>query len=300
MPRFNGGNRAETLLGSERNDILTARRGDDLLIGAGGNDRLFGGAGDDALIADAGSDRLTGGRGADRFVIVDGTEEDVIRDFDGRRDTLDFVPLGARSLRELDFARERGGAVTLTFEDHSVRVEGDFSLRQLRRSIDLADRDFLKFEQLRPRGESFADAERLDDLATYRGFQWDNWGLLDTRRLAREVDSGYTAASGRTVLYTRGASVIQSDEPFDFESMRAAGAWRDNLNVVVTGFAGQEEIGSQIFTLGRHGRLETLELDDDIFNAVSRVEITSYGGRISNENDGEGIQISIDDIELFS
>ena len=291
---------ADALSGGGGSDRLLGGRGDDVLVGGGGRDRLLGGGGDDVIALDEGRDVARGGGGEDRFVVVDGTARDRIADFSARDDVIDFVALGVRRQRQLDFERDGDGGVTISFRGHAVKVEGDFTLRALKTAIDYADRQVLRFEDLRPRGETAFDAERLDGFADYRGLEWHNFGVLNVPKFNRENDSGYNAFSGRTALYTVGTSVIEDDEPFDFESVRAAGAWRDRLKVVITGYAGAEEVGAQTFTLGRHGRLRKLELDDDIFDAVSRVEITSYGGRPTDETSSNWVNVSLDNVELFT
>ncbi|MDD4701069.1 MAG: VCBS domain-containing protein, partial [Desulfovibrio sp.] len=59
------GNAADTLTGSDGNDVLYGGAGDDILYGGDGNDTLFSGAGDDTLYGGAGSDTLFGGGGND-------------------------------------------------------------------------------------------------------------------------------------------------------------------------------------------------------------------------------------------
>jgi Ca2+-binding RTX toxin-like protein len=93
----NGNGMAETLVGTDRDDIIYAGGGNDGLSGGGGNDLLFGrdgndilaggsgadtligGAGNDTLIGGIGHDLLTGGEGADNFIFNAG--HDVITDF---------------------------------------------------------------------------------------------------------------------------------------------------------------------------------------------------------------------------
>ncbi|OOE58496.1 Ig-like domain-containing protein, partial [Salinivibrio kushneri] len=78
-------------------DTLEGGQGNDILYGQGGDDTLIGGRGDDTLIGGRGEDTLMGGTGSDKFQWSlddmpssgDGTETDVIVDFDNQGDTQD-------------------------------------------------------------------------------------------------------------------------------------------------------------------------------------------------------------------
>ena len=80
-----GNSSANTLSGTDANDILNGGAGDDVLRGLGGNDTLngggdndtlYGGSGIDTLNGDAGNDTLMGGSGAD--VINGGDGNDIL------------------------------------------------------------------------------------------------------------------------------------------------------------------------------------------------------------------------------
>ncbi|OOE89552.1 hypothetical protein BZG76_14020 [Salinivibrio sp. AR647] len=82
-------------------DTLEGGEGNDILYGQGGDDTLSGGRGDDTLIGGRGEDTLIGGTGSDKFqwslddmpssADGDGTETDVIVDFDNQGDTQDTL-----------------------------------------------------------------------------------------------------------------------------------------------------------------------------------------------------------------
>ena len=55
----------DTLVGTERSDLLEGGAGDDLIYGLGGDDWLDGGAGDDQVFGGDGADSLLGGSGQD-------------------------------------------------------------------------------------------------------------------------------------------------------------------------------------------------------------------------------------------
>ncbi|WP_189799501.1 calcium-binding protein [Tateyamaria sp. syn59] len=80
----------DLLVGNASKDTLRGGEGDDVLIGGRGSDLLFGGQDDDTLMGKSGRDRLLGGRGddtleggsgADTFLFSLGSGEDVIVDF---------------------------------------------------------------------------------------------------------------------------------------------------------------------------------------------------------------------------
>ena len=64
---FGGGAGDDTMLGLGGDDSLMGMEDNDLLRGGAGNDTLLGGAGDDNLYGDAGKDSLTGGAGNDKL-----------------------------------------------------------------------------------------------------------------------------------------------------------------------------------------------------------------------------------------
>ena len=155
-----GGNGADTLSGTGRDDILFGGRGDDVLAGSGGADRLYGGqgadrlsggdgfdllvggqggdilrgdGGNDVLIGGKGGDVLTGGGGADVFDFsrLDGTDRDVITDFEVG---VDSIHLGAgltvtgtsQSGASTVLALSNGGSILLQGV-HADSLDGLFS-----------------------------------------------------------------------------------------------------------------------------------------------------------------------------
>lgn len=68
----NGG--ADTLTGTEYDDLLAGKGGRDLLYGLGGDDQVFGDGGQDQLYGDAGNDSLLGGDDKDRLYGGDGAD----------------------------------------------------------------------------------------------------------------------------------------------------------------------------------------------------------------------------------
>jgi Ca2+-binding RTX toxin-like protein len=102
-----GGDKDDTLLGSNGNDNLNGGLGKDSLDGGAGADTLLGGAEEDILLGDAGNDSLDGGDGKDILeggigadTLLGGAEEDELFGGDGNDrllggDGKDFLVGGA-------------------------------------------------------------------------------------------------------------------------------------------------------------------------------------------------------------
>lgn len=76
-----GGEGRDVLRGGFKGDVLKGEAGNDKLFGGAGYDTLRGGGGRDVLDGGAGNDKLTGGLGADTFVFSDGFGSDKIFGF---------------------------------------------------------------------------------------------------------------------------------------------------------------------------------------------------------------------------
>jgi Ca2+-binding RTX toxin-like protein len=123
----NGGNGNDRTFGNRNDDTLNGGSGNDLLNGGGDDDRLDGGTGDDTL---------KGGAGEDTFVFNDGSDRDVILDFDAGDDILligsDLLNGQTTGQAILDaFGTETGGGLVLNFGGGDVLtlegiVEPDF------------------------------------------------------------------------------------------------------------------------------------------------------------------------------
>ncbi|MFV0473999.1 MAG: hypothetical protein ACK5MQ_07285 [Pikeienuella sp.] len=126
-----GGDGADRLIGASGGDTLKGGRGDDMLLGGDGadilkgdhgDDRLKGGDGDDILLGGRGDDILKGGDGADmfRFRALDG--DDVIRDFQNGRDSIEIVT-GATGFGGLEISDTARGAL-IAFGQATVLLKG--------------------------------------------------------------------------------------------------------------------------------------------------------------------------------
>ncbi|MEM9771925.1 MAG: Ig-like domain-containing protein, partial [Cyanobacteria bacterium P01_D01_bin.73] len=108
------------LFGNTGNDQLNGGGGDDLLQGGRGNDTLTGGTGNDVLMGELGDDVLIGGVGQDQFVVMPGSGNDVITDFDPASDAIALgggLTPASVTISALDATTTRleftGGSVTL-------------------------------------------------------------------------------------------------------------------------------------------------------------------------------------------
>lgn len=63
--KVDGGDRSDTIIGSEVDNLIYGNGGHDEIQGRGGNDSLDGGEGDDRLFGETGNDILDGGEGSD-------------------------------------------------------------------------------------------------------------------------------------------------------------------------------------------------------------------------------------------
>ncbi|MEM9244322.1 MAG: DUF4347 domain-containing protein [Cyanobacteria bacterium P01_F01_bin.153] len=136
--RLNGGQGNDRLLGNGGNDLMGGDRGDDhlfgnrgddqlnggdgndLLQGGRGNDTLTGGDGNDRLLGELGDDLLIGGSGQDQFVVMPGSGNDAITDFDPANDAIMLsggLTPAAVQITAIDANNTRlvfdGGSVTL-------------------------------------------------------------------------------------------------------------------------------------------------------------------------------------------
>lgn len=87
----------EVLVGSAANDILVSNGESTVamtLRGRGGDDILVGGAGNDLIEGGSGTDELTGGAGVDTFVLVKGSGQDTVIDFNLTQDKIVLAGFG--------------------------------------------------------------------------------------------------------------------------------------------------------------------------------------------------------------
>ncbi|WP_416171598.1 calcium-binding protein, partial [Brevirhabdus pacifica] len=125
------GNLGISVNGEKWAETLSGTDADDLLAGRGGNDTLLGGAGDDWLIDGTGADVMTGGAGADTFVFVDDGRMDTVTDFTPGEDRLDLSDFALLySMDQLSLVQKDYG-VLIEIGDDRIRLEGGIQIADL-------------------------------------------------------------------------------------------------------------------------------------------------------------------------
>ena len=79
---FWGTKEAETISGSDINDIIYGYQSNDTISGGEGDDTISGGEGDDTITGSKGNDSVSGNNGNDTFVLASGDGIDTIEDFE--------------------------------------------------------------------------------------------------------------------------------------------------------------------------------------------------------------------------
>ncbi len=111
---------ADVIDGGDGNDYLFGGKGQDVINGGEGNDTLFGDAGDDVLIGDKGNDRMVGGEGADSFFFRAGFGHDTVMDFGGD-DVIDLSTADFADFADVvEHLSETALGTMLTLDDGST------------------------------------------------------------------------------------------------------------------------------------------------------------------------------------
>ncbi len=125
----------------------------------------------------------------------------------------------------------------------------------------------------------------------YQGLDWGNMYVLDT---SSYQDSGYVngTVSGNNVVLNAWAGVASVEEgsTFDFNGAFLTGAWRDGLNIEVTGSLDGDTIYS-----------ETVVVDSDAatwfsfdFFGIDSLVFSSFGGVENPNYRGSGAHFAMD------
>ena len=129
-----GGTWGDVLGGDAGNDFLNGQGGHDRLYGGAGADTLYGGNGNDTLVGGAGPDRMSGNAGADVFVFRSQAEvglggaRDVIADFTGGQDMMDFSAMGMSFSGASGFSNTAGEMIALASGGDTILagdIDGD-------------------------------------------------------------------------------------------------------------------------------------------------------------------------------
>jgi Ca2+-binding RTX toxin-like protein len=130
----------EILVGSAASDTFVASESSSAamtLRGQGGEDYLAGGAGNDLVEGGTGNDTLSGGNGSNTFVLVKGSGQDTVLDFNASKDKIVIAGFG------LNFgannALPSGVRIEKSGNDWVVTVDGSQLILQGMSSVSLTD-----------------------------------------------------------------------------------------------------------------------------------------------------------------
>ena len=131
----------------------------------------------------------------------------------------------------------------------------------------------------------------------YQGFDWVNFAELDGVNFAGP--SGYNVAvvSPSNIVYNGGGSTaaITNAQPFTLVSACLTAAWRDGLNVEVTGYAGGITLYDNSYVLSATGPT----LIQFNYAGVDTVQFISSGGTAHAGYIGTGAQFAMDNVSLL-
>jgi hypothetical protein len=297
MVRVVGTTDADELAGLKEADVILGGGGDDALFGWDGEDRIEGGGGNDYLIDGFGIDTLVGGAGADTFRLSRDGDRDIVRDFGNGLDRIDVSALGARSMADVTLRAVAAGVLVI--------VDGERTLVSGAQMADFSADSFVFSTGRRFGFDNLSSADDHSGLISpedvpYQGLIWENFGFLETDEDTNP--SGYIATSGDNVAYNDASNTgtirYEDFRVFDLESAMMSAAWRLDLNLAVTGYLGKANVGTQFFVLNPDNP-ELLQFDDAIFDHVTTVEFTTFGGTYTDTTAFDARQFSLDDLVLL-
>lgn len=100
---------------------INGNAGNNRLSGLAGNDILNGGTGNDILNGGTGIDKIRGGPGNDVFVFKEGSDRDLILDFQNNIDTIRLLDLGVFNFAQArTFAKQSASNVVFDFGDGDI------------------------------------------------------------------------------------------------------------------------------------------------------------------------------------
>ncbi len=134
----------------------------------------------------------------------------------------------------------------------------------------------------------------------YKGLNWDEFGALNAMNYVSNP-SGYEAGtvSPNNVAYNRFGhdATISSSSLFNLNSAYFTGAWRDDLNLSVTGYLDGVEQYSNTFVLAS---TSPSFITFNWANINSVVFSTEGGLRNPEYTKGDGMQFAMDDLDISS
>ena len=122
-----GSSGANTLIGSNLNNILNGGGGDDLIFGVAGANSLIGGTGNDSLVSGTGAESMRGDAGNDVYIIGDG--DLVFEDVGGGTDTV-YSSLGVYFMTDnVEIGVVNGGTTIIGTQANNTLIgDGSFNV----------------------------------------------------------------------------------------------------------------------------------------------------------------------------
>ncbi len=131
----------------------------------------------------------------------------------------------------------------------------------------------------------------------YGGLNWSNFFYLDTTNpFGHNEANGFTSGtvSPPTVAYDNGGSVAMISGPsFTFSASSFTAAWKNDLEISVTGYAGGRQVGQSLFFV--NPGYPSFEVFD--FGPVDQVTFASSGGVLAGLT-GTGSQFAMDNMVI--
>ncbi len=146
----------------------------------------------------------------------------------------------------------------------------------------------------------------FDDISTnsigtiadgYGGLDWGGFGYLDSGSSSSYQNSGYEngTVSGDYVAYNEFGRVgTVSNSTFDFNGTYLAGAWRDGLNIEVSGYNGGSLL-YQTTVVVNHDVATWFDFD---FFGIDQLTFSSFGGVEVANLGGSGSHFAMDNFTI--
>ncbi|XXQ67820.1 calcium-binding protein [Neisseriaceae bacterium B1] len=313
---INGWSGRNVLNGHGGNDTLNANSKNDVLDGGAGDDTLNANSGDDVLIGGLGNDKLNGGYGSDTYVFSKGHGVDVIADYDGGDAANDTIRFTNVNFADLTFRRDNSNlilvngddAITISsfFSGSSYQIE-TFEFADKTVSIEDLMRDGLVLDGL-DANETINGWEGRNVLNGHGGNDTLNANSKDDVLDGGAGDDTLNANSGDDVLigglgndklnggygsdtyvFSKGHGV---DVIADYDGGDAANDKlilndvalgevsfsRQNSDLLISGYAGEDSITIQSFFSGSHSRIEQFVFADKTLNNADFAAVLKNSG----------------------
>ncbi|MCA0042439.1 calcium-binding protein [Celeribacter litoreus] len=280
----------------DKNNAYNSLGGDDIVVGGNQFDKVKLGSGSDFFYAGNGPNVVLGGSGADYFAPLEGSSgHTTILDWQAGTDRFNVSGLDLTDMSEIRVGH-RGGDTFVKIEEATFRILGNVSI----------DEDDFIFAEPAPTGTLLdfddidlpsEDTARMED--GYAGIDWGGFFVKETDEFDENYETGYVPNSGDNIIKGSGRAYIEAEDNFDFESFYVSAAWRDGMEITISGYDDSALIGNQVITFD-YAENQYVKLNDAIFDSVDRVEFNiTDGGTHHGGASGSGSGYAIDDMFIF-